>query len=74
MLVEQGVTGGKLHIFMSSLARNGAHALRLRDAPLGAGAKDALSIMAPGIPDYKALAITAADAQVRSIATVMALR
>lgn len=63
---EQGATGGKLHVFMSSLPRNGAHALRQREAPMGSSAKDALAIMAPALPDYKALAVTAADAQVHA--------
>ena len=60
----QGGSGGKLHVFMSSRPSAGAHALQQRDAPMGAGSKDPLTIMAPASKDYKDIAITAADAQV----------
>ena len=58
-------SGGKLHVFLSSRPSAGAHALLQRDAPVGAGSKEALTIMAPVGKDYKDLAIAAADAQVR---------
>ena len=53
---------------MSSRPSAGAHALVQRDAPVGAGSKEALTIMAPAGKDYRDLAVAAADAQVCSTA------
>jgi hypothetical protein len=59
-------------VFVSSRPSAGAHALVQRDAPTGAGSKEALTIMAPVGKDYRDLAVAAADAQVH-IAGVRAL-
>ena len=59
----KAATGGKLHVFLTSLPKVGAHALPVRDGGMGAEGKDT-KIMQPATKDYPALATRAAEAQV----------
>ena len=62
----QGVVGGKLHVFLSSLPKVGSKALSVRDLGSKASDKEPLKNMAPASVDYRRMAESAAESMASS--------